>query len=121
MTASSKKLGTNVPQFTTARQFATIETEVRQAIERVLASNWFVLGNELEAFEQEFARFCGVSHCVGVGNGTDAIELALRACGVGPGDEVIIPGIYGKFHCSCGDCDRCDSRSCRRRCRYCHN
>ena len=97
MTASSKKLGTNVPQFTTARQFATIEAEVRQAIERVLSSNWFVLGNELEAFEQEFARFCGVAHCVGVGNGTDAIELALRACGVGPGDEVIIPAFTANF------------------------
>ena len=97
MTASSKKLRTNVPQFTTARQFATIETEVRQAIERVLDSNWFVLGNELEAFEQEFAKFCGVSHCVGVGNGTDAIELALRACGVGPGDEVIIPAFTANF------------------------
>ena len=97
MTASSKKLRTNVPQFTTARQFATIETEVRQAIERVLDSNWFVLGNELEAFEQEFASFCGVSHCVGVGNGTDAIELALRACGVGPGDEVIIPAFTANF------------------------
>ncbi len=97
MTASSKKLGTNVPQFTTARQFATIETEVRQAIERVLSSNWFVLGNELEAFEQEFASFCGVSHCVGVGNGTDAIELALRACGVGTGDEVIIPAFTANF------------------------
>ena len=97
MTASINKLRTNVPQFTTARQFATIETEVRQAIERVLDSNWFVLGNELEAFEQEFARFCGVSHCVGVGNGTDAIELALRACGVGAGDEVIIPAFTANF------------------------
>ncbi len=97
MTESFKKLRTNVPQFTTARQFATIETEVRQAIERVLDSNWFVLGNELEAFEQEFARFCGVSHCVGVGNGTDAIELALRACRVGPGDEVIIPAFTANF------------------------
>ena len=97
MTAPINKIGTKVPQFTTARQFATIESEVRQAIERVLASNWFVLGNELEAFEQEFARFCGVSHCVGVGNGTDAIELALRACGVGPGDEVIIPAFTANF------------------------
>ena len=59
-------------------------------MERVLHSNWFVLGEELAAFEQEFAAFCGVSACVGVGNGTDAIELALRACGIGPGDEVII-------------------------------
>ena len=97
MTAPINKLRTNVPQFTTARQFATIESEVRQAIERVLDSNWFVLGNELEAFEQEFARFCGVSHCVGVGNGTDAIELALRACGVGAGDEVIIPAFTANF------------------------
>ena len=70
---------------------------VRRAIDRVLASNWFVLGNELQAFEREFAHYCEVSACVGVGNGTDAIELALRACGIGAGDEVIIPAFTANF------------------------
>jgi dTDP-4-amino-4,6-dideoxygalactose transaminase len=62
---------------------------VRQAIERVIASGWFVLGPELEAFETEFARACGAPHAVGVGSGTDAIALVLRALDIGPGDEVI--------------------------------
>jgi dTDP-3-amino-3,4,6-trideoxy-alpha-D-glucose transaminase len=63
--------------------------DVRAAIERVVTRGWFVLGPELEAFEQEFAAACGASHAVGVGTGTDALALALRAAGVGPGDEVI--------------------------------
>jgi dTDP-4-amino-4,6-dideoxygalactose transaminase len=62
---------------------------VRQAIDRVIASGWFVLGPELEAFEREFAAASGTGEAVGVGTGTDAIALALRAAGVGPGDEVI--------------------------------
>lgn len=63
--------------------------EYRSALERVLERGWFVLGPEVEAFEQEFAAHHGTGHAVGVANGTDAIELALRAAGVGPGDEVI--------------------------------
>jgi dTDP-3-amino-3,4,6-trideoxy-alpha-D-glucose transaminase len=63
--------------------------DVRAAIERVVSRGWFVLGPELETFEQEFAAACGASHAVGVGTGTDALALALRAAGVGPGDEVI--------------------------------
>lgn len=97
MTTKSNTLKTDVPQFTTARQFEAIASEVREAIERVLATNWFVLGGELEALEQAFAAYCGVAHCVGVANGTDAIELALRACEVGPGDEVIIPAFTANF------------------------
>jgi dTDP-3-amino-3,4,6-trideoxy-alpha-D-glucose transaminase len=62
---------------------------IRNAIERVIASGWFVLGPEVEAFETEFARAVRAPHAVGVGTGTDAIALALRALGVGPGDEVI--------------------------------
>jgi dTDP-4-amino-4,6-dideoxygalactose transaminase len=58
-------------------------------IDRVIASGWFVLGPEVEAFEQEFAAASGAAHAVGVGNGTDAIALTLRALGVGAGDEVI--------------------------------
>ena len=62
---------------------------VRGAIERVIERGWFVLGPEVEAFEQEFADASGAAHAVGVGNGTDAIALILRALGVGPGDEVV--------------------------------
>src|SRR6187549_2908592 len=63
--------------------------DVRAAIDRVVARGWFVLGPELEAFEREFAAASGASHAIGVGNGTDAIALILRALGIGPGDEVI--------------------------------
>jgi dTDP-3-amino-3,4,6-trideoxy-alpha-D-glucose transaminase len=63
--------------------------EVRDAIDRVLARGWFVLGPELEAFEAEFAAAAGAAHAAGVGTGTDALAIALRAMGIGPGDEVI--------------------------------
>jgi dTDP-3-amino-3,4,6-trideoxy-alpha-D-glucose transaminase len=62
---------------------------VRTAIERVVASGWFVLGPEVAAFEAEFAGASGAAHAIGVGNGTDAIALILKALGIGPGDEVI--------------------------------
>lgn len=62
---------------------------VRAAIDRVVRSGWFVLGPEVAAFESEFAAASGAAHAVGVGNGTDAIALILRALGIGPGDEVI--------------------------------
>jgi dTDP-3-amino-3,4,6-trideoxy-alpha-D-glucose transaminase len=78
-----------IPVFTTGQQLAAIRDEVDAAIERVLASGWFILGREVAAFEEEFAAYCGVDYAVGVANGTDAIELALRAVGTGPGDEVI--------------------------------
>jgi dTDP-4-amino-4,6-dideoxygalactose transaminase len=62
---------------------------VRAAIERVLASGWYILGPEVVAFEREFAAACSAAHAIGVGTGTDAIALILRALGIGPGDEVI--------------------------------
>ncbi len=68
-----------------------LEAELQAALARVLASRRYLLGPELDAFEREFAAFCGTRHCVGVGSGLSAIELALRAAGVGPGDEVIVP------------------------------
>jgi len=70
---------------------------VRAAIDRVIARGWFVLGPEVEAFEIEFAAACGASHAVGVGNGTDAIALLLRASGVKPGDEVIVPALTAAY------------------------
>ena len=54
-------------------------------------SGWYLLGQELEAFESEFAAYCGAKHYVGVANGLDALHLILRAYGIGPGDEVIVP------------------------------
>src|ERR687896_653052 len=62
-----------------------------EAIARVIPTRQFILGPEVEAFEREFAEYLGVRHCVGVANGTDALTIALRALGVGPGDEVVMP------------------------------
>ena len=70
---------------------------IRDAIDRVVASGWFVLGPEVAAFEAEFASAAGAAHAVGVGNGTDAIALVLRALGIGPGDEVITPAISAAY------------------------
>jgi dTDP-3-amino-3,4,6-trideoxy-alpha-D-glucose transaminase len=70
---------------------------VRAAIDRVLASGWFVLGPEVDAFEREFALASGAPYAVGVGSGTDAIALALRAVGVGAGDEVITSPLSAAF------------------------
>lgn len=68
---------------------AEIREAMMQAVRRVLESGWYVLGNEVVTFEQQWAKACGVDHAVGVGNGMDAIEIALRALDIGPGDEVI--------------------------------
>ncbi|WP_426190290.1 DegT/DnrJ/EryC1/StrS family aminotransferase [Massilia sp. DWR3-1-1] len=65
--------------------------ELKQAFARVLESGWYIMGEELKQFEREYADYCGTAHCVGVANGLDAIILALKAVGVGPGDEVIVP------------------------------
>jgi dTDP-3-amino-3,4,6-trideoxy-alpha-D-glucose transaminase len=70
---------------------AELRERLLAATERVLDSGWYVLGPEVEAFEREFAAFAGARHCVGVASGSDALTLALWACGAGPGDEVIVP------------------------------
>lgn len=64
---------------------------LREAFERVLRSGWYILGQEVEQFEREYAAYCGARECVGVANGLDALTLALRALGIGAGDEVIVP------------------------------
>ena len=71
--------------------------DVQAAIARVVASGWFVLGPEVERFEQEFAAACGAAHAVGVGTGTDAIALSLMALGIGPGDEVITSPVSAAY------------------------
>ena len=70
---------------------------IHAALERVMARGWFVLGPELDAFEAEFAAASGARFGVGVGNGTDAITLILRALGIGPGDEVIVPAMTAAY------------------------
>jgi len=80
-----------IPQFDLSAQYAAIGAEIRTAIERVLSSQQFVLGPEGAALEEEIDALCGVAHGVGVASGTDALILALRACGVQPGDEVLLP------------------------------
>ncbi len=80
-----------VPLFDTSTPLAPLRTQLSEALERVLDSGKYILGPEVAAFEQEFAAYCGAPHAVGVANGTDAITIALRAMGVGPGDEVIVP------------------------------
>ena len=71
------------------RQYESINAELDEAAARVLSSGWYILGPEVRAFEAEFAAFCGAGHAIGVGNGTEALYLALIARGVGAGDEVI--------------------------------
>jgi len=71
--------------------YRELKKDIDEAALRVLNSGQYVLGPEVEAFEEEYARFCDARFCVGVGNGLDAIELALRAAGISPGDEVIVP------------------------------
>jgi dTDP-3-amino-3,4,6-trideoxy-alpha-D-glucose transaminase len=72
-------------------------TDIAEAIDRVLARGWFVLGPEVEAFEAEFAAASGAAHAVGVASGTDAIALCLRALDIGAGDEVIVPAMTAAF------------------------
>lgn len=75
--------------------FGAMHAEVRPRLDaayaRVVDSNWLVLGNEVDAFEKEFAAYCGAKHCIGVANGLDALFITLKAMGIGPGDEVIVP------------------------------
>jgi dTDP-3-amino-3,4,6-trideoxy-alpha-D-glucose transaminase len=78
-----------IPFLDLGQLHAGLRDELDAAIGRVVASGRYVLGPEVEAFEGEFAHFCGARHCVGVGNGMEAIELVLRALGVGAGDEVV--------------------------------
>jgi dTDP-4-amino-4,6-dideoxygalactose transaminase len=80
-----------VPLFATGSVIEPLLAEVSERQRAVLESGRYILGPEVEAFEAEFASHLGAGHCVGVGNGTDALTIALRAMGVGPGDEVVVP------------------------------
>ena len=80
-----------VPLFDTSSPLEPLRDELRAAVARVLDSERYILGPEVAAFEREFASYCGCGHAVGVANGTEALTIALRAIGVGPGDDVVVP------------------------------
>lgn len=82
---------TKVPMLDLSLQSAQVAQAVQVGFERVIATSAFIQGPDVAEFEREFAAYCGTGHVIGVGNGTDALELALRAAGVGPGAEVIVP------------------------------
>lgn len=82
-----------VPLFDTDTPLAPVRDEILARIADVVRSGRFVLGPEVDAFEQEFAAYLGVEHVIGVGNGTDALAIALRALGVAPGDDVVVPSL----------------------------
>ena len=81
----------SVPFLDLSQLHQSIRKPLDVAYHRVMDSGWFIMGPELEAFESEFAYYCEVKHCIGVGNGLEAIHLLLQAYGIGPGDEVIVP------------------------------
>lgn len=74
-----------------SKMHKNIKKEIMEAIEKVYDSNWYILGEEVNLFEKEFAEYCGANHCIGVGNGLEALHLILRGYQIGEGDEVIIP------------------------------
>lgn len=84
-------LATNIPLVDLAAQHAEVESEVLSGLEDVFATTAFIGGAAVGQFEEAYAAWLGVKHCIGVANGTDALELALRATGVGPGCEVVLP------------------------------
>lgn len=79
-----------VPFLDLKAPYLELKSGLDAAYERVMQSGWFITGREVEAFEAEFAAYCGVKHCIGVGNGLDALHLILRALEIGAGDEVIV-------------------------------
>lgn len=93
MTATTR----SIPIASASAQYATIKEEIDAAVHRVLESGWFILNEEVRAFEREFAAYCGADFAVGVGNGTDALMLALRALDIGPGDEVVTVPMTAAF------------------------
>lgn len=86
---SSPPAAGGIPQSDTLRQYHHLREELQAAVQRVFQSGWFILGREVKAFEEEFARYCGAARAVGVGSGTAALTLALQAVGVRPGDQVL--------------------------------
>ena len=81
----------DIPFFSFAPSHESLREEMLATMQRVYDSNWYILGKEVEAFEEEYAEYCGTEYCIGVASGLDALIIALRCLGVGEGDEVIVP------------------------------
>ena len=80
-----------IPFLSFSPQHDAVRQDALEAMAKVYDNNWFILGDALKAFEDAYAAFCGTSWCVGVGNGYDALVVALKTCGIGKGDEIIVP------------------------------
>lgn len=81
----------NIPFLDLKASYVELKDELDAAYRRVMESGWYILGTEVAEFERDFAEYCGAEHCIGVGNGLDALHLILRALEIGEGDEVIVP------------------------------
>ncbi|MFL0251663.1 DegT/DnrJ/EryC1/StrS family aminotransferase [Clostridium neuense] len=81
----------NIPFVNFSPMHDEISKEIEDKFKTIYKNNWFILGKEVESFEDEFSDYCGVKHCIGCGNGLDSLHLMLRAAGIGKGDEVIVP------------------------------
>jgi len=91
MATAAAKVQMQIPILDLKAQYETIREEIQEAIDRVLEKQHFILGPEVKALEQEIAQYCGRKYGIGVASGTDALILGLKACGIGPGDKVIVP------------------------------
>ncbi len=80
-----------IPFYNFTYQHEQVRAEMQRALLDVFDSAWYVLGERVATFEKEYAAYLGVKHCIGVGNGLDALKISLRALGIGAGDEVIVP------------------------------
>lgn len=80
-----------IPYLDLGKMHHIIEDEITEAIKKVMKNEWYILGQELADFEEEYASYCGTRYCLGVGNGLDALHIILNAYGIGEGDEVIVP------------------------------
>ena len=89
--AANEKEKIKVPFLDLSAAYQELKNEIDDAVLRVMNSGWFILGPEVDAFENEWATYCNAKFAVGLANGLDALILALRALDVGPGDEVIVP------------------------------
>src|SRR5947209_18908036 len=82
-----------IPFLNLQASYIELKNELNDAYQRVMESGWYILGQEVESFEAEFAAYCGARHCIGVGNGLDALHLILWGWGIREGDEVIVPAM----------------------------
>lgn len=81
----------DIPFLDVKQTYLELQEEIDAAIKSVMNGGWYILGENVERLETEFATYCGCKHCIGVASGLDALQLLLKAYGIGPGDDVIVP------------------------------